>query len=62
MVEENTQIIQGKIILMLKKWERTSRAQFKAKKTLFIHLTRYKEAGRDTTTPLQFKGKGIPLI
>ena len=30
------------------------------KKMLFIHLTRYKEAGRDATTPLQFKGKGIP--
>jgi hypothetical protein len=29
---------------------------------LFIYLTRYKEAGRDTTTPPQFKGKGIPLI
>ena len=46
---------------MLKKWERTNRAQFEAKKTLFIYLTRYKEVGKDVTTPFQFKGKGIPL-
>ena len=61
MAEENTQIIQGEIILILEKWERTSRAQFEAKKMLFIYLTRYKEVGRDATTLLQFKGKGIPL-
>jgi len=47
---------------MLKKWERTSGAQFEVKKILFIYLTRYKETGRDATMLLQFKGKGIPPI
>jgi len=46
---------------MLKKWERTSGAQFKAKKMLFIYLIKYKEISKDTTILLQFKGKGIPL-
>ena len=32
---------------MLERWERTSGAQFEAAKTSFIHLTRYKAAGRD---------------
>jgi len=46
---------------MFKKWERTSKAQFKVKKMLFIYLTRYKKTGKNTTILLQFKGKGIPL-
>jgi hypothetical protein len=45
---------------MLEKWKKTSGAQFEAAKTSFIHLTRYKAAGRDSSTPLQFKGKEIP--
>jgi hypothetical protein len=44
---------------MLEKWERTSGAKFEAEKTSFIHLTRYKEAGGDDTTPLRFKDKEI---
>lgn len=32
---------------MLERWERTSGAQFEAAKISFIHLTRYKLAGRD---------------
>lgn len=48
---------------MLERWERTSGAQFEAEKTSFIHLTRFKEDGRDdgrdANTPLQFKGKEI---
>ena len=58
--EENTKAIQDEIVPMLEKWERTSGAQFKAAKTSFIHLTRYKAAGRDSTTPLQFKRNEIP--
>jgi hypothetical protein len=54
--EENTQVIQDKVVPMLEKWERTGGAQFEAAKTSFIHLTRYKAAGRDSITPLQFKG------
>ncbi|KAF2263255.1 hypothetical protein CC78DRAFT_437467, partial [Lojkania enalia] len=57
--EENTRIIQDEVIPKLEKWERTSGAQFEATKTSFIHLTRYKAAGRDSTIPLQFKGKEI---
>lgn len=45
---------------MLERWERTSGAQFEAAKTSFIHLTRYKAAGRVSTTPLRFKGNEIP--
>jgi hypothetical protein len=45
---------------MLEKWERTSGAQFAAAKTSFIHLTRYKAAGRDSMTPLRFKENEIP--
>jgi len=56
--EENTRIIQNEIIPMLEKWKWTSGAEFKASKTSFIHLTRYKEAGRNAT-PLRFKGKDI---
>ena len=37
---------------MLKKWERTSKAQFKAKKILFIYFTRYKKAGKNAITLL----------
>ena len=51
-VEENIQIIQGKIIPILKKQKRTSRAQFKVKKTSFIHLIKYKEVDRNATIPL----------
>jgi hypothetical protein len=60
--EENTRSIQEEIIPMLEKWERTSGAQFEATKTSFIHLTRYKAAGRDSTMPLRFKGKEIVPI
>ncbi|KAF2266568.1 hypothetical protein CC78DRAFT_458977, partial [Lojkania enalia] len=59
--EENIRIIQDEVIPMLEKWERTSGAQFKATKTSFIHLTRYKAAGRDSIILLQFKGKEIIL-
>ena len=58
--EENTRAIQNEVIPILEKWERTSGAQFEAAKTSFIHLTRYKAAGRDSATPLQFKEKEIP--
>lgn len=57
--DENTQRIQDEVILMLERWEGTSRAEFKAAKTLFIYLTRYKDAGRDSAVPLCFKGKEI---
>jgi hypothetical protein len=57
--EDNTQIIQNEVIPMLKKWEHTSGAKFEAEKTFFIHLIRYKEASRDTNTPLRFKGEEI---
>ena len=50
--ENNIQIIQDKVIPILKKWKCTSSAKFKAEKISFIYLTRYKEAGRDTTIPL----------
>ena len=57
--EENTRILQDEVVPMLEKWERTSGAQFEAAKTSFIHLTRYKIAGRDSTTPLRFKRQDI---
>jgi hypothetical protein len=53
--EENTQVIQDKVVPILEKWERTSGARFEAAKTSFIHLTRYRAAGRDSTTPLRFE-------
>ena len=59
--EENTRTIQNEVIPMLEKWEKTSRSQFEAAKTSFIHFTQYKAAGRDSTMPLQFKGKEILL-
>ncbi|KAF2192826.1 hypothetical protein K469DRAFT_527981, partial [Zopfia rhizophila CBS 207.26] len=58
--EEDTQTIQDEIIPMLEKWDRTSGAKFEAEKTSFIYLTRYREAGRDATTPIRFKGQEIP--
>jgi len=44
---------------MLEKWERTSGAEFEAEKTSFIYLIRSKEAGKDITTPLRFRGKEV---
>jgi hypothetical protein len=57
--EENTRTIQDEVVPMLETWERTSGAQFEVAKTSFIHLTRYKAAGRDSAAPLRFKGQDI---
>jgi hypothetical protein len=57
--DKNTQRIQDEVMLMLERWEGTSGAEFEAAKTLFIYLTRYKDAGRDSAVPLRFKGKEI---
>jgi hypothetical protein len=59
--EENIKAIQNEVVPTLDKWERISEAQFEAAKTSFIHLTRYKEAGRDSMTPLRFKEKEVLL-
>jgi hypothetical protein len=49
------------VVPLLEKWGRTSGAVFDAKKTSFIHLTRYKGAARESTTALRFKEKEILL-
>ncbi|KAH7111106.1 hypothetical protein B0J11DRAFT_447714, partial [Dendryphion nanum] len=53
-------MIQDEIVPVLERWERTSGAEFEAAKTSFIHPTRYKGAGRDSSVPLRFKGKEVP--
>ncbi|KAF9728465.1 zinc knuckle [Paraphaeosphaeria minitans] len=55
----NTRTIQNEVVPLLEKRERTSGAVFDAKKTSFIHLTRYKGAARESTTALRFKEKEI---
>ena len=59
--KNNMRITQNEIILILKKWEQISRAEFDVKKTFFIHLIRYREANRDVITLLWFKKKEILL-